>query len=544
LPSDLTNKSEAALLKELEETVTQLESIAMEESLEAFVKGAWHVIEPGKELHWNWHMTLVCLFLESFSRREFHRGVINIPPRTSKSIIVSVLFQIWIWIQTKTDENPFVGPSHEFLCLSNEDGLALRDAVKARDLIESEWFQARWGKRVIIPHGQSEKKMYKTSKNGHRNSKSLNGKLTGRGGDTICIDDPHDAEKALSEVSRGSDLASYSGKVTSRLNDQVNGGILIIMQRLHELDLTGYVLKKDGSWGPDNKYGWLKLCLPMEFVPDNPKKLPVNPAAVLGFIDKRTKKGELLDIVRFPVDVITKLKAALGSYRSSGQFQQEPSPDDGGILKKSWWKLWPEKRPFPQCVYIVQSYDTAFTAKDHDINENEASGSISYSARTTWGVFYSEWTGRYCVMLIEAWREQCDYPTLRKEAKRAYLAQEPDAVLIEKKASGQSLIQDLRKASIPVITTIPVLDKIARAYSVQPVLESGLIYYPDRKWAEECVDDIGKFPNGASADWTDTATQAWERIRRNFLVSHPEDNPEENEIDDTPKVEEGGAAYG
>jgi predicted phage terminase large subunit-like protein len=543
LHKSLEDKTESALLKELDVIVTQLETLSMEESLEAFVKGAWHIIEPGKELHWNWHNTVVCEFLEAFSRREFKRGIINIPPRTTKSLIVSVCYPVWVWLQ---EESKTVGPAHEFLCLSNENDLALRDASKSKDLIQHEWFQERWGHRVVIPRGKEKLQEYKTTKNGHRNSKSLTGKLTGRGGDTILIDDPHDAEKALSEQARKTDLSAYAGKVTSRLNSQTNGGMLIIMQRLHELDLTGYVVKKDGSYHPvDEEYGWLKLCLPMEFVPKRKHKPPVNPAGEYGFKDPRTIKGELLDTERFPRPVVDKLAAGLGTYRASGQFQQQPSPDDGGILKKSWWRLWPANRPFPRCQFILQSYDTAYTKEDHEANENEASGKISYSARTTWGVFYDEWTSRYCILLIEAWRDHVEYPELRREAKEAYNKQEPDAVLIEQKASGQSLIQDLKRAGIPVICTTPTVDKIARAYAVSPMLESGLIYYPDRLWAEECVSDIAAFPNGASEDWTDTATQAWQRLRKQFRVSHPEDIPEEEEVDLTPKPEgDREASYG
>lgn len=196
--------------------------------------------------------------------------------------------------------------------------------------------------------------------------------------------------------------------------------------------------------------------------------------------------------------------------------------DPGDILRREWWREWKGKHP-PSCIYIIQSYDTAFSDKDLKTN--------SFSARTTWGVFFTD-DGNPAIMLIEAWRGRVDYPTLRAEATKAYREQQPDCVLIEKKASGQSLIQDMRRAGIPVAEYQPDRDKVSRAYAVQALLENGQIYYPTRRWADEVITECEQFPNGMTSDYVDTCTQAWLRIRNSGMLIAPEPKvPDEPDID-------------
>lgn len=536
-----------------EEFIARKEAEKLSNSFEAFVRAAWDQVEPGRELKWNWHTTYMCLELEALAHRQelplldregvpriLNRLIMNVPVRTMKSLLVSVFYLPWVWTWA---------PGHQFMTLSHSDKLAHRDAVKSRVIVQSEWYQRRWGKTVAIRDDQNEKSYYENTANGHRISMGMKSAATGHNADTILIDDPHDAKKAESDADRTTVLDNYDAKFSSRLNDPTTGAICLVMQRLNALDLTGHLLREQSEYradeDPDGRLDrleqleeyWEHLCLEMEFGGTPRYK------SSLGLDDPRKDKGELLWPDRFPKPVVARMVKRLGTYGASGQLQQRPSPEAGGILKKYWWRKWPQAKPFPACVHVLQSYDTAYTEKEHNDNAASASASVSYSARTTWGVFYSEERGRYCILLIEAWRDMVDYPVLRREAQKAYGDQEPDAVLIEKKASGQSLIQDLRRGNIPVVTTTPTTDKTARAYSVQPVLESGLVYYPDRRWAEDVVEDISMFPNGASADWTDTATQAWERIRRLFLVQHPDDVPEEDEYEE-PKLRKQVAAYG
>jgi predicted phage terminase large subunit-like protein len=175
----------------------------------------------------------------------------------------------------------------------------------------------------------------------------------------------------------------------------------------------------------------------------------------------------------------------------------------------------------PKCVHILQSWDTAYSEKDLERN--------SYSARTSWGIFQDEQSERFCMIMLDAWRARVDYPDLRREAKRSYDEHEADRVLIEKKASGQSLIQDLRRAGVPVSTYQPDRDKVSRAYAVQAMLESGQIYYPDRRWAQGVIDECALFPHGDYSDWVDTCTQAWLWLRNGWWLGNHPDDPEDDE---------------
>ena len=524
------------LLRKLEierELTLRAQRQLLQDSFSAFVEWAWHILEPGRVLKWNWSVELICNFLQAFAFRKFHRGIINIPPRGMKSTLVSVCFPVWVWIQDQERLKAlgiagaeFVGPWHQFLTLANDAPLALRDAVQARNLMEHEDFRDLFGRMIQIPQGQNEKSYYRNTKNGHRNSRAIQSSLTGKGGDTITIDDPHDAEKAMSDADRQNVLDAYAGKVTSRLNDQANGGILIIMQRLHENDLAGFVRAKDGDWTADNVRGWVSLVLPMEFELDQPGKPPVNPAKRLGFADPRTRHGELLWPERFPADAVARLRSDLertsGVYGATAQLQQTPAPSEGGILRKSWWRRWPDDKSFPLCEHVFLSWDTAFT--ERDLKE------ASFSARTAWGVFFNEQDQAYQLILLHCWADQVAYPDLRQKAQDDTNDFMPDAHLIEKKASGISLIQDLRRAGkgrkrVRLRTYSPDRDKVARAHAVTSLLSSGVVWAPSRSWAEKAIDACGVFPNGAppSADITDTVTQALLYLKNGWWVEHPDD---------------------
>lgn len=488
-------------------------------SLREYIPEAWNVLEPGREFVSNWHIDIICEYLQAISDGQLHRLVINIPFRCMKSLLVSVFWPTYTWIEE---------PQHQFLTLSHAEKLAVRDALKSRRLMRSDWYQERWQSSFEFTGDQNEKSRYENDKNGHRIALGIKAGVTGEGGDTVIIDDPHDADKAQSDVERENVLDSFDHKIISRLNNQVTGNIVLIMQRLHQKDLAGHVLAEEVE-------SWEHLCLPMEY--EGPRY-----HSVLGLDDPRTEIGEVLEPIRFPPEVIARLKRQLGSYGASGQLQQRPSPSEGGILKKTWWRKWPAGKPWPKCDYVLQSWDTAFS--DADFKQN------ARSARTTWGVFYDEIVGShereygartlgedgisgegFGIILLEAWADHVDYPQLRKEGLTSYRQWKPDAVLIEKKASGQSLLQDMRKAGIPCLAYNPDRDKVARAYSVQALLEGGLIFHPDRKWAEDVIEECGMFPNGEFADFVDTCTQAWIRLRNLHLIEHPDDGNDEDDDD-------------
>jgi predicted phage terminase large subunit-like protein len=500
-------------------------------SLAEFVKAAWHLVVQGTELDWNWHLDVMCDYLERVHRREIHRLILNVPPRHTKSTIVSVLYPVWVWAQK---------PEHQFYCFSHTDDLAIRDALHARRVVESDWFQKHFCDPTLQPVNPKTKKKfppmrlmadqnakgrYETSRGGHRLSQGLTGNITGDGGDTILIDDPHDAEKILSDNDRGRVLRTFDDVIMSRLNSSVDGAIIVIMQRLHHMDLTGHLLAK--------RAGWVHVCLPQEFESSHPYKFPG---------DKRTKEGELLWPSRVPMRVVEQQKKDQSAYAYAGQRQQRPSPSDGGLLKTQWFRQWPADRPIPDAVAIVDSWDTAFSEQNMKKN--------SQSAFTRWAIVWHEGQSRYVILLCKSWCGHVAYPSLRARAQKECRDHKPDAVIVEKKASGQSLIQDLRQANIPVLGFQPERDKVARAFAVQAMLQDGLIYVPsDRKFADDVVLQCSQFPNGAYDDLVDTCTQAWLYIRNSFLVEHSLNNPrgdkrDDDDDDDLPVKRNVKSAYG
>lgn len=309
--------------------------------------------------------------------------------------------------------------------------------------------------------------------------------ITGRGADLLLIDDPlKGREEADSETIRRRLKDWYSSVAYTRL--MPGGAIVVIQTRWHPDDLSGWILSEH------DHEKWDVLSLP----------------AI-------SDKNEALWPEWYPLPDLERIKATLPARDWSALYQQSPIVDGGNILKRKWWREWPEKRA-PECSYIIQSWDTAFSDKDSKTN--------SYSARTTWGVFKDR-QDKPAAILIDAWRGRVDYPDLRKEALTAYQKQQPDCVLIEKKASGQSLIQDLRRAGLPIAEYQPDRDKVARAYAVQAMLEGGQIYYPARKWTDDVITECEQFPNGTTADYVDTCTQAWLRIRNSGMLIKPDPDP-------------------
>ena len=471
-----------------------------------FVKDAWKVVEPGTKLKWNWHLDTVCGYLEAFRDRKIKRLIINIPPGTMKSLITSVFFAAWVWIDD---------PSHRFLSIANEIDLSLRDSGKSKLVIESDWYQKNW--EVALKRSHNQKKLYVNCDLGHRQSIGITGNITGKRGDSLLIDDPHNAMGALSDADRTHVITTYDQEVSTRLNSQDDSGICLIMQRLHTQDLTGHLLNK-------SKTHWVHLVIPMEY-----EGVPTFDAGKdIGrpdLNDPRVKEGDLLFPALFSRDAVEALKEDLGDYGAAGQLQQRPVPSGGGILKTKWWKVWPKDKKIPACHHVFASWDTAYTAEDLKKN--------AHSAMTLWGVFWHEQKQRDCLMLLSAWNGQVDYPDLREKAKEIEKIKKPDAHFIEKKASGISLVQDMRRAGIKIRTFTPGKDKVARAYSVSAMLQSGLVYAPVRKWAKRMIDYVATFPNGdpVSFDFTDTVTQALIYLRKGWYVSHPDDD-EHDEINE------------
>lgn len=463
-------------------------------SLYEFVKQSWHVLEPGVNFVPSWHIEAICEHLEAVTAGEILRLLVNIPPRHSKSTIISVAWPCWEMI---------TAPHQKYLCASYSSSLSIRDNLAARRLIQSPWYQERWGHLFQLAGDQNAKQRFETTKNGYRIATSVGGTATGEGGSRLILDDPHSAKDAQSDAIRESTVDWFNQVWSSRLNDPKRDAMVTVMQRLHERDVSAIILEQGG---------WQHVCIPAEW--DGKAR-----RTTLGPYDPRTLKGQLICPERFGEAEITSLKQSLGVYGTAGQLQQEPSPAEGGILKTDCFEMWPSDKGLPPFEFILQSYDCAFTEKTTG----------DPTACTVWAIFTHE--GHRNAMLIDAWDEHLSYPELRTRAIKDWgteyggmtkdspysRAKRPDRVLVEAKASGQSLIQDLRLARVPVAGYNPGnADKVSRAHQAAPTLELGLLWVPESgknkgqpvSWAATFLRQLAKFPVAEHDDYVDTFTQA------------------------------------
>lgn len=468
---------------------------AAERSLYEFVKQAWSTMEPGVPFIGSWHIEQICEHLEAISSNDIKRLLINIPPRHSKSTIVSVAWCAWEWLAQ---------PEQKFLCASYSGTLSIRDNLKARRLIQSPWYQERWGHLFALAGDQNAKQRFENDKTGYRLATSVGGTATGEGGSRLILDDPHGAQDAQSDTMRDSALEWFDMVWSTRLNNPKTDAMVTVMQRLHEKDISGHILEDIG--------GWEHICIPAEW--DGVKR-----RTVLGPYDPREVKGELICPERFGEEEITRLKQLLGAYGASGQLQQDPTPGEGGLLKTKHFQMWPADKSTPMLEYVVQSYDCAFTEKT----------SGDPTACTVWGVFTLK--GVRQAMLLDAWDEHLGYPDLRSRALSDYNTEyggvqvkgshpskprKPDRVLVEAKASGQSLLQDLRQARVPAIGYNPGnADKVARAHQAAPTLELEILWIPEStknrgqfvSWAQPFLKQLSKFPVAEHDDYCDSFSQ-------------------------------------
>lgn len=493
-------------------------------SLHTFLRRYWHIVEPGTEFIDNWHIGAICEHLEAVSRRDIKRLVINVPFRMAKSTIVSVMWPAWTWAQD---------PSHQWLCGSYAEKLALRDNLKMRRLINSPMYQREFGDVYQLTSDQNTKLRFENNRAGYRIAFGTLSGVMGDGGNTLLLDDPHDRRSANSDAEREDAITTYDEALVSRLNQPSKDAIMIIMQRLHHLDLTGHVLKEKG---------WDHLMLPMEF--ESSRRCITS----IGFRDPRKEEGELLFPARFPRATVDSLKVTLGEYGTAGQLQQRPSPDGGGILQTSHFQLWPVKKPLPPIHYIVQSYDTAYTEETRN----------DPTSCQVWGIFamVDEKTRKMknYALLMDAWDEHFAYPQLRarliKDWNQQYGGEKkdpmnnprkPDIVLIEEKGSGQSLIQDLRQARVPVVAYNPKrASKVTRAHLAAPLLETDVFFVLESSkepgkpvmWARPMLLQMEQFPAGEHDDAVDCFTQAVIYLQRSEHLSMekaPLDEPEERD---------------
>ena len=445
----------------------------------SFVKHVWPQFIEGK------HHKKIADKFNKLAKGEIKRLIINMPPRHTKSEFASYLLPSWM-----------VGrrPDLKIIQTTHTTELAIRFGRKAKTLIDSQEYQQIFKTRLREDSQAAGK--WETEQGGEYYAAGVGSAITGRGADLLIIDDPHSEQDALNQQALERAYDWYTSGPRQRL--QPGGSIVVVMTRWNMKDLTGMLLKSQKELKSDQ---WEII----EFPAIMPSGKPVWPQY-------------------WKLDELESVKASLSAGKWNAQWMQNPTAEEGSLIKREWWKVW-DKDFIPPLKHVIQSYDTAFLKKE----------SADYSAITTWGVFHPNEDSPANLILLDAFKERLEFPDLKKEAWEQYRYWNPETVIVEAKASGLPLTYELRKMGIPVISYTPSKgqDKHARVNAVAPLFESGQIWAPDEKFAEEVIEECASFPYGDHDDLVDSTTQAIMRFRQGGFVAHPEDLKE----DTLPRVE-------
>lgn len=446
-----------------------------------FVDQVWPTFIGGRH-----HAKMAAAF-ERVARGECKRLIINMPPRHTKSEFASYLLPAW-----------FLGkfPHKKVIQTSHTAELAVGFGRKVRNLVDQENYREIFPELAL----QSDSKAagrWNTNKGGDYFAIGVGGAVTGKGADLLIIDDPHsEQEAALAEVNPDIYDKTYEWYTSGpRQRLQPGGAIVIVMTRWSQRDLTAQVLKSAAQRGGEE---WEVI----EFPAILPSGNPLWPQF-------------------WPPEELAALKEELPNSKWMAQYQQQPTSESSAIVKREWWRTWEKESP-PACEFILMSWDTAF----------EKTQRADFSALTTWGVFYQageDGAQQANIILLNAYRERMEFPRLKQVAIEQYKEWEPDAVIIEKKASGAPLIYELRAMGIPVQDFTPTKgnDKIARLNGVSDLFASGMVWVPNRSWAEEVVDEVASFPAGEHDDYVDSTSMALMRFRKGGFIRLPSDEQDE-----------------
>ena len=448
------------------------------ESFMPFVTEMWSAFIPGR------HHKIMADAFERVASGELKRLIINMPPRHTKSEFASYLLPAW-----------FLGkyPEKKIIQTAHTAELAVGFGRKVRNLVNSPDYQMVFPTKLSSDSKAAGR--WNTSKGGDYFAIGVGGAVTGKGADLLIIDDPHSEQEAMQGNPEVYDRVYewYGSGPRQRL--QPGGAIIVVMTRWSKRDLTGQIvqnsIKRDGDT-------WETIEFPALLPSGNP------------LWPEFWSKKELEAI---------KAEIAVGKWEA--QYQQNPTSEEGAIIKREMWQIWDEDRA-PFCEYIIQSWDTAF----------EKNSRSDYSACTTWGIFYrdnEEGVPVANIMLIDAFKQRMEFPELKKKAHELYLEFQPDTLIIEKKAAGAPLIYELRQIGIPLSEYTPNKgsDKIARVNAISDLFASGYVWCPDTRWAEEVMEECASFPNGEHDDLVDSTSQALLRFRQGGFIRIDSDEPEE-----------------
>jgi predicted phage terminase large subunit-like protein len=461
--------------------------------LREFVRLAWPIIEPSTPFVPGWHIDAIIDHLEAVTNGQIRNLLINVPPRHMKSLLVSVLWPAWEWIQH---------PERRWLYSSYAASLSIRDSVKCRTLIESPWYQARWGVRYALASDQNTKMRFENDRSGYRIATSVGGTVTGEGGDRIVCDDPHNVGEVESDTVRKSTIDWFDVVMSTRVNDPRTASKVVVMQRCHQRDLSGHLLSQGG---------WDHVRLPAEF--EEPRCV-----TSIGWTDPRTQPGELLWPDRFGLKEIADLKVSLGSYAAAGQLQQRPSPAGGGIFKRHWFRYFqPRSANLPPVVVrLPDGTQTSIVAIEApgQVEEQIQSWDCSFKDLDTSDFVVGQVWARLgaAFLLGDQIRGRMDCPATVR-AVRDLTQKWPGTIakLIEDKANGSAVIQMLQHEIPGLLPVNPSGGKVARAQAISPLVEAGNIYLPHPEyapWVNDFIEECVQFPNGANDDQVDAMTQA------------------------------------
>lgn len=415
--------------------------------------------------------------LEGIANGTIKRLIVNMPPRHTKSEFASTYFPAWIMGRD---------PSRKIMQTTHTGELAVRFGRKVRNMMDSDIYKQIFPEVSLSSDSKSAGR-WETNKSGEYFAAGVGGAITGRGADLLIIDDPHSEQDAMSPTAMESCWEWYTSGPRQRL--QPGGSIVLVMTRWSGIDLTAKLLEAQKEALADQ---WEIVEFPAIF-PETENPL----------WEEFWSLEELL-----------KVKASLPVMKWNAQWMQTPTSEEGSIVKREWWQKW-ESENLPNVSYIIQSYDTAFSKKEN----------ADYSAISTWGVFRPDEDSPDSIILLDCQKGRYDFPELKRLAMEEYKYWEPDMVLIEAKASGTPLTHELRRLGIPVVNYSPTRghDKTTRMHSVAPIFESGLVYAPQKAFAEEMIEECASFPFGANDDLCDTMTQALIRFREGGLLSLHDD---------------------
>ena len=466
-----------------------------ERSLAFFIKYFWEEVEPATPLVWGWALDAMIMHLQAVTDGKINRLLMNVPPGFMKSLLVSVFWPAWEWGPR--------GLSHlRYINTSYSSSLTERDNRRFRQIVSSERYQKFWGQRCTPSKDQFSIIVVANEQKGWKMATSISSATTGHRGDRIIIDDANSVAEAESQAVMESTNTYLREVLPNRLNNMEEGVIVNIQQRTGENDASATLM--------DLNVGYDCVIIPMEYDWDRG-------STSIGWHDPRTQIGELAWPERFPQHIVDNLKKTMGPYGWEGQYQQNPAPRGGGIIKRDWWQLWPPegypddaKLNFPEMEYIVASVDTAYTAKQ----END------FSACVVLGVFRDQ--GKIPrIMLMKAWQERIEFHELVEKiiSTCRNRGNTVDALLLEAKASGISVGQEIRRLCGEEEFAVHMInpgaqDKVARAYAVQHIFANGVVFAPDRKYADMVISQAESFPKGKHDDIVDALIQGIAHLRK------------------------------